>query len=137
MIIGLNVRGGAGKANPNLTTGSMAKKKELKWASFDPTVPLDHTQALGNFKNNKSVFFGMLTKFRNTSLLTMINGVSIAQDAENWSKYKEMAQNIKRDSGYVGAGPLHYSAYFIQDAHSKNNRAEMASRYSRLVEDAI
>ena len=92
---------------------------------------------LGNFKNNKSVFFGMLTKFRNTSLLTMINGVSIAQDAENWSKYKEMAQNIKRDSGYVGAGPLHYSAYFIQDAHSKNNRAEMASRYSRLVEDAI
>lgn len=65
MIIGNQVRTGAGRENPNLTSGSMARKLDSKILDFNIETPLDDARALRGMKDNKSLYYSLLTKFVN------------------------------------------------------------------------
>ena len=126
---------GAGRENPNLTSGSSALAKDIKIADLDISTPLDHDTALSSLKDNKNLYFMMLGRFKNTSLLPLIGQISQAVDAQNWTRMKEAAHSLKGSSGYAGAGHLHYDCYFMQDAFNKKEPELMARRYNRLIEN--
>jgi hypothetical protein len=73
MFQGNMLRGGAGRENPNLTSGSKAKQKEVKCINLEVVYPIDYETALSQLKNNKSLFFMILCRFRNQNLLPLVN----------------------------------------------------------------
>ena len=50
---------------------------------------------------------------------------------------KANAHSLKGACGYVGASRLHYSCYYIQEAHHLKQFDKMVEKYPRLVETAI
>ena len=46
MILGSKIKAGAARENPNLTSGSMTAKKEIKCIDLDVTSCIDHKTAI-------------------------------------------------------------------------------------------
>lgn len=65
MILGSKIRSGAGRENPNLTSGSRAMAKEIKVMDLNSEAPLDHISACKALKDNKSLYYMILYRFRN------------------------------------------------------------------------
>lgn len=137
MIIGSKIKAGAGREDPNLTTGSKGSKKSIKCISLDTTNPLDDKTAIEQLKNNKNLFLMFLCRFRNQEILPLIKQLSIAFEKENWNKFREIAHSLKGSSGYVGAGRIQYDCFHIQDFHYKNEIAQMKLIYNRMIENVI
>ena len=137
MIIGSKIKAGAGREDPNLTSGSMGTKKEIKCITLDTSQPLDDKTAIQQLKNNKNLFLMFLCRFRNQELLPLIKQLSIAFEKENWNKFREIAHSLKGSSGYVGAGRIQYDCFHIQDFHYKNQIQQMKSIYNRIIENVV
>ena len=135
MILGTKIRMGAGRENPNLTSGSSASAKDIKIADLKTSTPLDHGTALSSLKDNRNLYFMILGRFKSSSLLPLITQISQAADAQNWARLKEAAHSLKGSSGYAGASHLHYDCYFMQDAFNKKDPELMVRRYNRLIEN--
>lgn len=74
MIIGTRIKRGAAKENPSLTMGNMSAKKEPRaFTNFDTTTPLDHITALTSMKDNRNLFYMILNRFRNQTLISNLN----------------------------------------------------------------
>jgi hypothetical protein len=46
MFASSSLRGGAGRENPNLTSGSKAKQKDVKCINLDVMEPIDYNTAI-------------------------------------------------------------------------------------------
>ena len=128
---------GGGRENPNLTQGSKALAKDIKITDLNIETPLDHKTAIFSLKDKKDLYFMMLGRFKNQSLLPNITSVTNAMNIQNWNKVKESAHSLKGSSGYAGASHIHYDCYFMQEAHNKKDTNGMIKRYNRLIENTI
>jgi|688.fasta_scaffold2106350_1 hypothetical protein len=72
MILGSKVRVGAAKENPNLTSGSQSAVKDVKVMNLSVVTPLDHLTAMQSLKDNKGLFYMILSRFRKQNLLPSI-----------------------------------------------------------------
>jgi HPt (histidine-containing phosphotransfer) domain-containing protein len=59
------------------------------------------------------MFFHMLEKFEDLSLIQCMKDCAKAVDEMNYDNLKHAAHSLKGSSGYVGASHLHYACYFI------------------------
>ena len=60
---------GAGRENPNLTTGSMSSSKDIKITDLSIDTPLDYANALFCLSNKRSLYFMMLGRFLSQTLI--------------------------------------------------------------------
>jgi len=65
MILGSSVVTGAGRENPNLTSGSQASKKDAVIVNLDVSSPLDCAQAIRAMKDKQKLYYSMLLMYRN------------------------------------------------------------------------
>ena len=83
IITGKRMKRGAGKENPNLTMGSEGSKKKVRaFQNFNIECPLDHQVAISSMKNNKSLFYMILNRFRNETLVNALNQITEAIDTD-------------------------------------------------------
>ena len=78
MILGSQVKSGAGRENPNLTSGSKAKQREIKVLELNVATPVDDFTALVALKDSRQLFVMILLRFRDGSILTSIKQINSA-----------------------------------------------------------
>lgn len=61
------------------------------------------------------MYYMMLARFEDMSLIKGMKDIAKHVEELDYLNVKEVAHSIKGASGYVGAGPLHFACYFIQE----------------------
>jgi hypothetical protein len=56
---------------------------------------------------------------------------------KQWGNLNLAANNLQDSASYIGAGPVAFDCFFIQDFYQKKEASSMQSRYNRLIEDVI
>ena len=75
MILGNSIRSGAVRENPNLTMGSCSSSNKIKISDFKTDSPIDYEKAIDSFKNSPDLYFMILNRFRNFSVLPAITSI--------------------------------------------------------------
>ena len=76
MIIGSKIGMGGARENPNLTNGTRAADTEIKIADLDTSTPLDFSTSLASLKDNQKLYFMMLSRFKNSSVIPLVTQIS-------------------------------------------------------------
>ena len=96
------------------SSGQAPCKKDAKFTHFDNSSPLDFASAIDAFANkNKNLYYKMLAKFVNKSLWKFLSDIKLAINKQNYTKYNQVAQTLKSQSGMIGAVFIHYDCYSI------------------------
>lgn len=92
---------------------SEEKSKPIAVSEFDTSTPIDAKKAIEQFGGMRDMFYMMLEKFEDMTLLPTMQAIAQDINEKDFSKLKNDAHSLKGASGYVGAGHLHYACYFI------------------------
>ena len=76
-------------------------------------LPIDVPKAIEQSSGRKDVFIKMLEKLEDMALIPNLKEIAAAVEAKDYLALKNKAHMLKGASGYVAAGPVHYSCYFI------------------------
>jgi len=101
------------------------------------SVPVDVNKAIEQSIGNRATFFKMLEKLESMTLLPNLKEISNAYDTSDYLTIKNKAHNLKGASGYIGAGPIHYCCYFIQDHFNNENYESQLAYYPCLIEAVL
>lgn len=125
-------------------------QKPIPVIDADVSQPIDVKKAIEQLGGNPFVFYSMLEKFEDMSLITCMN--SIAQDVEKcmekqdapdedkkeeFKQFRDDAHSLKGASGYICASHLHYACYFIQEHFQDERFKQMMEYYPTLLEAAV
>lgn len=68
-------------------------------SEFNVESQIDVATAVQGVRNNKTLFYMFLVRFRNNTLVQMINAVGKALEDDNMTKVKESCQALKSHCG--------------------------------------
>ena len=112
-------------------------KFEVKVYNLDVSQPIDISKATSLIGGNKKLYINMLSKIEVMSLSSQLNQIADAINNKDWPKMKMAAHTLKSTSGYVGAGKLHYSCYYVQSTWVAQDFVGMVNFYPLVVEASI
>ena len=85
----------------------------INFIDLDISQPIDFNKALDSLTGNRKLYFSMLSKIEVMALNNCMVAMAEAYREGEWNKMRLSAHTLKSACGYVGAGKLHYSCYFL------------------------
>ena len=104
-----------------------AQGKPIQVLDIDISVPIDIKKAIEGLGGEPFMFYTMLAKFEDMSLIKQMSECAKAVDERDFLEMKNAAHSLKGSSGYIGASHLHYACYFIQEHY-------IYERYDQMME---
>lgn len=80
---------------------------------IDTSRPIDLKKAIDQLGGSPEMFYMMLEKFEEMSLIECINNIANDVNDNNYLKMKNDAHSLKGASGYICASHIYYACYFI------------------------
>ena len=108
-----------------------------KTEGLDLSTPIDHIKAIENLGGDADMYFMLLEQLEKMSLVNDVNGVSEALERRDFEAMKNSAHSQKSAAGYVGAGRLQESCYWIQSHYTAGDREAMTEQYPLFMTNAV
>ena len=108
-----------------------------KTQGLDLSTPIDHRTAIDNLGGDSGMYFMLLDQLEQMSLLNDTKGVSEAFERNDFQAMKNSAHSLKSAAGYVGAGRLQDSCYWIQAHFADGDYEAMAKQYPVFIANVI
>ena len=108
-----------------------------KTEGLDLSTPIDHLTAIHNLGGDTNMYFMLLARLEEMSLLKDTKGVSEAFEQNDFQAMKDNAHSLKSAAGYAGAGRLQDSCYWIQSHFMAGNYEGMAEQYPLFIANVI
>lgn len=114
-----------------------AQGKPIVVLDIDIQTPIDIKKAIEGLGGEPFMFYTMLGKFEDMSLIKQMSECAKAVDDGDYLEMKNAAHSLKGSSGYIGASHLHYACYFIQEHFIYERYDQMMEYYPTLIEAAV
>ena len=111
--------------------------KPIVVLDIDISTPIDVKKAIEQLGGMPMMFYMMLEKFEDMTLMSEMEKLAKAYDDKDFYWMKEHAHSIKGAAGYICASKLHYACYFIQEHHHFDRFKEQMEYYPTLLEAAV
>ena len=113
------------------------QNKPIPVIDIDISRPIDVKKAIEQLGGSPEMFYMMLEKFEDMSLLECLTNLAKDVNEQDFLKMKNDAHSLKGASGYICASRVYYACYYIQEHYVFGRYKEMLEYYPTLVEASL